>query len=217
MGILDDDGTRNLGDKPDENPGLAHRIGIGTDGFYQGVIKMAAAPGIAVDILNAGIKAVGLPASQNPVGGNKWIKEKLTTAYEGYNNLAGVTVPKPVDKTDVLIHGAADLAGQIAIPATAAISKTAMTVGGLKDLAITTKNAASYTTATEDAVSTAGQYSRGVKSAASVAAASGGIKTTATPNLQSSFASANSAAQIAAAAPSEPAPQIMNKNSPSLS
>lgn len=192
-----------MGDTPkQESPGLAHRIGVTTDGVYQGLIKMGSGVGIAVDAINKGLQVVGVPVSEKPVGGSTWIKEKLTGAYDGYNKVAGVTVPKPVDKTDVVLHAVGDIVGQTAIPIAAAVSKPAAAVTGLKEVAGAVKNAGSYSSAGNSTLSDAATYARTATVAAGTAGVAGNAAKEASAAARAEFKTA------AAPAAAQPAPAM---------
>lgn len=175
-----------MADNTKESPGFLHRMGITTDGIYQGVIKMASGAGVAVDLINSGLKATGLPMSDNPVGGSKWIKGSLTSAYNSYNNTIGYEPPKAVDKVDRVLHATGDLVGQVAVPVAATVSAanavrtTSAVVTTTKDVINSSKNAYGYSNSISDATGAA-DYARSLGSAAS-----SGIKTTV--SLQPAFA-----------------------------
>jgi|GEM_PF-5474103 hypothetical protein len=171
-----------MADNTKESPGFLHRMGVTTDGVYQGVIKMASGVGVAVDAINSGMKAAGLPMSDNPVGGSKWIKGNLTSAYNSYNNAIGYEPPKAVDRVDRVLHATGDLVGQVAVPVAATVAAantvraTSATVTTTKDVINSTKNAYSYSNSVTDVT--------GVRSLGS--AAGSGIATTV--QLQPAFA-----------------------------
>lgn len=168
-----------MADDP-KSPSASHRAGVAADGIYQGVIKMAAGAGIAVDLINSGLKAVGLPMGDKPVGGSTWIKGTLTSAYNSYNNITGYQPPAPVDKTDRIIHATADLAGQVAIPVGAAMnaSRSALAVAAsTKEVITASTQVIRYGNAVADSTGMADDAARAARSVAATYGIGGDIKT----------------------------------------
>lgn len=97
----------------------AHRVSVGIDGIYQGIINTLALPGYLVDAANHAPTVLNiLPGEQgfstfsdDPFLGSGQIRSGLTSLYQGYNDVAGVTVPQRVDTLDGLIGMGGEVAG----------------------------------------------------------------------------------------------------------
>jgi hypothetical protein len=79
-------------------------------GAYNGLTELAALPGYLVDAANNLPRVVGLgKASENPVGGSDWIRNKLNGAKSAYDGAINFTPPKPASTADEIAYGAGDL------------------------------------------------------------------------------------------------------------
>lgn len=126
-----------------QEPDFWHRLGITTDGIYEGLINGVAAFGYAVDAVDNAPRILNLlPGEQgfstisdgDPFMGQKHIQRSLTAAYNGYNDVIDYDVPQPVDLTDHVLHLGGEVAGGLAVAGSThmAIQSSAAATNALK-------------------------------------------------------------------------------------
>ncbi len=127
------------------SPDVWHRLGITTDGVYQGLIGILSAPGLLVDAANNAPRILNIlpgdqgfgPITDDPFLGSSQIRRGLTGLYNGYNDLTGVEVPETVDMTDHLLHLGGRVAGSAAASGggAAVIGNSSMLSGAMRGAA----------------------------------------------------------------------------------
>ncbi len=159
-------------DKKEEGPDAKHRISVAVDAVDKAAAEIAGTVfGFPVDVMNWGLSFVGLN-SEKPVGGSKWISEKVGGVTETQNKAMNFTPPEHVDATDKVIATTANIGTKIATGWTALKLLMPGAVGVAAGTQITTPamTAAAAPSATSFAGSVASASWWTAKTAAKVAA-----------------------------------------------
>ncbi len=92
----------------------SHATGVGMNGVYRQMIEGVSAFGYVPDVINWGLKKLGVPMDDRQIGGYDDIKERLTYIYEGYaNNIAPGLNAQPENDAEEIVKTAGEFTGDL--------------------------------------------------------------------------------------------------------